>query len=153
MGVRGDGVPTWLYSDDDGDGVVSAAESMQATDILQGGVGDCYFLSALAAAVSQHPDLADDLVDETYEEQGIYGVSFFVDGGWTMIWVDGFMPCYRPSGKTHSGKHKLIFGKSSDHKEIWPLVVEKAFAKMHGSCAFLRRLLVVVLGRDSRPLF
>jgi hypothetical protein len=50
-----------------------------------------------------------------------------------MIWVDCFFPCYRPAKSSHSGKHKLIFGASQDHKEIWPLVVEKAFAKMHGS--------------------
>jgi hypothetical protein len=133
MGVRGDGVGTWLYSDADGDGVVSAAESMLPTDIVQGSVGDCYFLSALAAVVFHHPDLADDLIDETYEEQGMYGVSFWQHGSWRMTWVDSYFPCYRPSGRTHSGKHKLIFASGEDHKEIWPMVVEKAFAKQAGS--------------------
>ena len=133
MGVRGDGIGTWLYSDSDGDGVVSAAESMKPTDVVQGSVGDCYFLSALAAVVFHHPDLADDLIDETYEEQGIYGVSFWRDGRWRMTWVDQYFPCYRPSGKSHSGKHKLIFASGEDHKETWPMVVEKAFAKEAGS--------------------
>jgi len=133
LGVRGDGVPTWLYSDNDGDGVVSAAESMEMTDAMQGSVGDCYFLSALAAAVQHHPDLADDLVDETYEEQGIYGVSFYIRGKWRMIWVDSFFPCYRPKSSSHRGKHRLIFAGASDRKELWPLVVEKAFAKLAGS--------------------
>lgn len=125
LGTRADGVPTWLYSDNDGDGVVSAAESMEASDIAQGSVGDCYFLSALASAVWAHPDLCDDLIDETYEESGIYGVSFWQHGAWQMVWVDSYFPCYRPGKSSHSGKHKLIFSSSTNCKEIWPLVIEK----------------------------
>ena len=125
LGIRADGLPTWLYSDSDGDGVASAAESMEASDIAQGSVGDCYFLSALASVVWAHPDLCDDLIDETYEEHGIYGVSFWQHGAWHMVWVDGYFPCYRPGKSSHSGKHKLIFGGSTDHKEIWPLIIEK----------------------------
>lgn len=136
LGVRGvDGVPTWLYSDVNGDGVVSAVEGMQLYDATQGSVGDCYFLSALAAAVHQQPDLCDDLIEETYEEQGIYGVSFWVGGKWRMIWVDGYFPCYKTRSRSGRGKKKyrLLFAKPTDRKEIWPLVVEKAFAKLHGS--------------------
>mmetsp|Transcript_43064 Transcript_43064/g.131142 ORF Transcript_43064/g.131142 Transcript_43064/m.131142 type:complete len:516 (-) Transcript_43064:151-1698(-) len=135
LGVRGDdGLPTWLYSDNDGDGVASAAESMETDDIRQGSVGDCYFLAALSAVVQHHPDLADDLIDETYEEYGIYGVSFWNGGKWRMTWVDSYFPCYRPSAnKSRGGKHRLIFAGATDRKEIWPLVVEKAYAKMAGS--------------------
>lgn len=133
MGVRYDGVPTWLYSDNDKDGVVSAAESMEAEDVMQGSVGNCYFLAALSAVVQQHPDLAEDLIDETYEEQGIYGVTFWINGRWQMTWVDCYFPCYQPSSKSHRGKYRLIFAGANDGKEIWPLVVEKAFAKVAGS--------------------
>lgn len=106
---------------------------MEADDVRQGSVGDCYFLAALSAVVQHHPDLADDLIDETYEEHGIYGVSLWRRGRWRMTWVDSFFPCYRPSSKTHRGKHRLIFAGATDRKEIWPLVVEKAFAKVAGS--------------------
>ena len=133
LGKRADGLPTWLYSDSDGDGVVTAAESMSATDVVQGSVGDCYFISALSAMVDHHPVLCDDLIDETYEASGIYGVSFWHQERWVMVWVDAYMPCYRPARASHSGKVKLIFGGSQDCKEIWPLIVEKAFAKLHGS--------------------
>jgi len=135
MGVRQhDGVPTWLYSDKDGDGCVSAAESMEVEDAIQGSVGDCYFLAALSAVIQHHPELAEDLIDETYEEQGIYGVTFWRRGKWKMTWVDGYFPCYQPSSKSsRRGKHRLIFAGASDGKEIWALVVEKAFAKMAGS--------------------
>lgn len=133
LGVRHDGVPTWLYSDNDKDGIVSAAESMETADAVQGSVGDCYFLAALAAVVQHHPDLAEDLIDETHEAQGIYGVTLWRRGKWRMTWVDGYFPCYRPSAKSHRGKHRLVFAGASDGKEIWTLVVEKAFAKVAGS--------------------
>ena len=64
-----DQVPTWLYSDESGDGAACAVEAMSADDIAQGSVGDCYFLASLAAVVQHHPTIAEDLIDETYEEQ------------------------------------------------------------------------------------
>ena len=137
---------------------------MTALSCRRCSVGDCYFLSALSAVVYHAPDLCDDLIDEEYEEHGVYGVSFWCDGGWRMVWVDGYFPCYRPPKSSHSGRHKLIFAGAKDHKEICnshnlfphlsialnfrgrrshaamkvilragPLVIEKAFAKLHGS--------------------
>lgn len=50
-----------------------------------------------------------------------------------MTWVDCYFPCYRPSTKSHRGRHRLIFAGASDGKEIWTLIVEKAFAKVAGS--------------------
>ena len=65
---------------------------------------------------------------------GIYGVTLCVRGRWTMVWVDAQFPCWRP--KNSHGKHrrpKPIYATSSDHREIWPNVVEKAYAKVAGS--------------------
>lgn len=133
LGIRGDdGVATWLYSDTDGDTIVTACEAMNLTDVAQGSVGNCYFLSALAAVVQRHPDICDDLIDERYEEQGIYGVSFWIHNQWRMVWVDSYFPCYRSASK-RGKKYRLLFAGSVDQKEIWPLVIEKAFAKLNGS--------------------
>ena len=55
-------------------------------------------------------------VIRTYEEQGIYGVSFFVRGVWKMVWVDSYFPCYRPNTSTHRQRWRLIFASSSDQK-------------------------------------
>jgi len=130
IGKTQEGKRTWLYSDETGDGISSAVESMQVEDIEQGSVGDCYFLSAICAAISHSPNVADDLILETYEEHGIYGVSLYLDNKWRMIWVDDCFPCYLPH---RSKKWKPLFARSKDGKEIWPMVVEKAFAKYHGS--------------------
>jgi hypothetical protein len=61
-----------------------------------------------------------------------------------MVWVDGYFPCYRPAKSSHTGKYKLIFGKSADCKEIWPIVIEKAFAKLHGPPSTMESAGVVI---------
>ena len=66
---------------------------------------------------------------------GFYGVSLWLDGRWRMVWVDAFFPCYAP--KAEAGRRRqawrLIFAATADHKQIWPMVVEKAIAKVRGS--------------------
>ena len=49
-----------------------------------------------------------------------------------MTWVDCYFPCYRPSTKSHRGRHIIIFAGASNGKEIWTLIVEKSFAKVAG---------------------
>jgi len=131
LGKRFDGTPTWLYSDADSDGVASCLD-VDAGEICQGSLGDCYFLCALAACVRDMA-IADDLIDEEFEDVGIYGVSFWVEGHWEMVWVDRNFPCYRPARAAHAGRWRLVFASCADPKEIWPLVVEKAYAKLHGN--------------------
>ena len=61
-------------------------EAAQMGQVVQGGVGNCYFLSAVAAAMGDL-DVRRDMIDESLEEAGIYGVSFFLRGRWRMVWV------------------------------------------------------------------
>ena len=142
VGKTRDGKRTWLYCDSNGDGIASAAEAMKASEIEQGAIGDCYLLSALATAVKDL-QVADDLIDETYEDAGIYGVSLWLDGRWRMVWVDACVPCVvremqLPAGKgTGRGRavkrFRPLFARLKDTKEIWTLLVEKAYAKVKGS--------------------
>ncbi|KAL1504086.1 hypothetical protein AB1Y20_010496 [Prymnesium parvum] len=109
-------------------------------DSIQGSVGDCYFLSAVTAAMS---DLAvrRDLIDESLEAAGIYGVTFFLRGRWRMVWVDSYFPCHRvdatPDGKGAAARWQPLFASSNGDREAWLMVVEKAFAKLHGTYAAL----------------
>ena len=66
---------------------------MDANDVQQGSLGNCYFLSALAL-VATNCVCADGLVDDALDQAGCYGVSFWVGGEWKMVWVDGYFPCY-----------------------------------------------------------
>eukprot|EP00931_Biecheleriopsis_adriatica_P063394 TRINITY_DN38384_c0_g1_i1.p1 TRINITY_DN38384_c0_g1~~TRINITY_DN38384_c0_g1_i1.p1 ORF type:complete len:505 (-),score=102.91 TRINITY_DN38384_c0_g1_i1:299-1813(-) len=130
-GKNAKGDATWLYADVNDDHVASVLD-LDANKICQGSLGDCYLLSALAAA-TQSLLIADDLIDEEFEDVGIYGVSFWVQGRWEMVWVDNEFPCYRPKKSSHSGRWRLVFASCEDPNEIWPIVVEKAYAKLHGS--------------------
>ena len=128
-----DGGATWLYGDADDTGAVSAGASQNADDVAQGSLGDCYTLSALALA-TRDGAVCDDLIDDTYEDVGIYGVTLCVRGRWTMVWVDAQFPCWRPiNAHGKQRRPKPIYATSSDHREIWPNVVEKAYAKVAGS--------------------
>ncbi|CAE7871952.1 Capn15, partial [Symbiodinium necroappetens] len=54
----------------------------RAEDLRQGGVGDCWFMSALAV-VAERPDLVLRLFGDTARNQaGCYQVNLFLDGEW-----------------------------------------------------------------------
>ena len=55
-------------------------EAAQMGQVVQGGVGNCYFLSAVAAAMGDL-DVRRDMIDESLEEAGIYGRSLRVADG------------------------------------------------------------------------
>jgi len=56
----------------------------------------------------------------------MYYVQLFLLGESISIIVDDFLPC-TPEGK-------VAFARSvGDNKDIWPSLVEKAYAKLHGS--------------------
>ena len=66
-----------------------------ADDLLQGKVGDCWFLSALAV-IAERPDLMLRLFqgsDLNLNEHGILQVNLFQDGFWKKVTMDNFLPC------------------------------------------------------------
>jgi len=103
----------------------------RAEDLKQGGVGDCWFLSALAV-VAERPDLILRLFggETTRTAAGFYQVNLFLDGEWKAINIDDRLPCTdqqrRPDG---SG---LAFSRA-DGQQLWVPLLEKAYAKAHGS--------------------
>ena len=48
-------------------------------------------------------------------------MTFWDGASWEMIWVDQYFPAFQPGAKSHGGKFKLIFAKSENMKEIWPV--------------------------------
>jgi len=99
------------------------------------------------------PQIRRDLIDESLEAAGIYGVTFFIRGRWRMVWIDSYFPCVPcgdasddsdsadPSpplvGRLRSAdlrgqRWEPLFAQSSGVREAWLMVVEKAFAKLHG---------------------
>jgi len=70
-----------------------------AQDLVQGKVGDCWFLSALAV-VAERSDLVERLFRKRPgqaafedDQRNIVRVNLFLDGIWTPIVMDTFLPC------------------------------------------------------------
>ncbi|KAL7543669.1 hypothetical protein ACHAXR_013497 [Thalassiosira sp. AJA248-18] len=74
--------------------VVKPNRGFRAEDLVQGKVGDCWFLSALAV-VAERDDLIGRLISAKPGENnyGVIEVKLFVDGYWKKIIIDDFLPC------------------------------------------------------------
>jgi len=112
-----------LFIDDpneDGDG------GAEANDIMQGPLGDCYLLSSLGILCSSPNGLVTKLFIECeYFDQGLVGLKFFKDGMWWDVAVDTFIPT--------TDNNCPCFARNKNPEEFWMVILEKAYAKMHGS--------------------
>jgi Calpain family cysteine protease/GRF zinc finger len=115
-------------------------------DIFQGGVGDCWFLSAVAV-LAERADLVQKIIRDTDLSGGKVSFKLFLDGLWRDILVDTFLPC-QPGGSVQKSSKisadkvtdafvidrdgsRLAYSKAN-HKQLWVPLLEKAYAKAHG---------------------
>lgn len=88
-----------------------------------------YFLSALSI-LSQFPPLIERLfITKEYNNEGIYRIQICKDGYWQIVTIDDLLPC-EPNGDP-------IFA-GCNNNEIWVMLLEKAYAKIHGSYSLLK---------------
>ena len=103
-------------------------DNIEPSDINQGNLGDCYFLSAVGA-LSKNSNLIEKLfyIRERSQEH-LYGVYLFINGKWKLVILDDYFPCL--------GTYKKRFAfTSSNENELWIALLEKAWAKVNGSYA------------------
>ena len=107
-----------------------------AGDIMQGGLGDCYLLSALST-VSERPDLVENLIVHADPAKGLYVLKLWFNGAFRCIVLDDYFPinCSRNwlGGKTPDTKQTLAFQQYESARNLYVCLVEKAYAKLHGS--------------------
>lgn len=98
-------------------------------DINQGALGNCWFLAAIAA-LAENPALIKHLfITKEYNEKGLYQLRICKGGEWVKVTVDDYIPCYYSGGP--------MFCRASGD-ELWVLLLEKAYAKVHGNYVQLR---------------
>ncbi|CAG0880005.1 unnamed protein product [Darwinula stevensoni] len=98
------------------------------SDVLQGKLGDCWFLSS-CAAVAGMQKILDQVIPPNQslfgeDHKGIVFCRFWRYGDWQPVYVDDTLPTLNS---------KLVFGHCSDQREFWLPILEKAYAKVHGS--------------------
>lgn len=99
------------------------SDSMSPSDIYQGQLGDCYFLAAISA-LAEHPKRIQRLfLTKKNHGNGLFAVAMCINGVWEEVLVDDYAPC--------DDSKKLAFN-SSKSNELWVVLLEKAWAKVHG---------------------
>lgn len=98
-------------------------EGIDPNDIDQGKCGSCWFLAALGV-LSEDTTYVQSLILEEYAAQRCYGIQLYQAGRPVIQWIDDKFP-------VKGGKP--IFVSSKEKKEIWVMLMEKAYAKMNGS--------------------
>lgn len=108
-------------------------KGIDLNDVIQGALGDCYFIAAITS-VSEYPNRITKLFLVNKENKhGCYAVNLYICGSLRTIVVDDYFP----------GFTKEWALTSSKDEEIWIMILEKAWAKVHGSYA-------ITAGGDSR---
>ena len=102
------------------------ADGIEPNDINQGSLGDCYFLAVLSSLAEFPHRISDMFVTKDLNAAGIYMVKFYINGIQHPVIVDDYLPCH-PDGRP-------AFATSRD-AELWVCILEKAWAKLHGSYA------------------
>jgi len=105
----------------------------------QGQLGDCYFIASMIAFDSRPGALEDLFVDTNISPKGAYTIKFNVGGKDAYVTVDDYVPVIDKSvkdenGQWHSGLHP-VYADSRIYGEIWPMIMEKAWAKLIGTYA------------------
>lgn len=89
-------------------------------------MGDCYFLAALAS-LSEVPGRIEKLfVNKKINKSGIYCINFYINGEQTPVIVDDFI--------WSRSYPDAVMAQLHDSK-LWVALLEKAWAKLHGSFA------------------
>ena len=113
------------------------ANEVDINDVQQGQVGDCYFVAVLAAIARVRPDFIKSMIKDNGD--GTYTVTFHTKQGFSGLFGSRSNKSVTVDSKFWTdGKGNPVYAKKGDtaadgKPELWVMVVEKAWAKLHGS--------------------
>ena len=135
-------------------------DGTESNDVLQGALGDCWFISALSVIATKDyllrgefnkSILEDGKIDEeeikmmsegiyppifhSFSTKGIFCFRFYKNFQWRYVLIDDRLPCYSVYNENQT--KKLVFAHCRLSNEFWVPLIEKAYAKLHGSYASL----------------
>ena len=94
---------------------------------IEGKLGDCWLLAGMSCLATQ-PTLLRQVVvpgqSLSHQYAGVFLFRFWLYGDWVEVVVDDLLPC--TGGR-------LAFIHSDSDSEFWSPLLEKAYAKLHGS--------------------
>jgi hypothetical protein len=120
----------WVRPEDMMDSPVLVADGVEPGDVCQGGLGDCWWLGGLSVLCTRR-DLMDRIMStDKYKDKGVYAFKFYKFGRWVEVVVDDTIPVVKNSEAT-------LFCCSKDKNELWAILMEKSYAKLHDTYAAL----------------
>ena len=146
----------WYSITDINDEATFFYDGTESNDVMQGALGDCWFISALSVIATKDyllrgefnkNILEDGKIDEeeikmmsegiyppifhSFSTKGIYCFRFFKNFKWRYVIIDDRLPCHAVYNQNQT--KKLIFAHCRQDNEFWVPLIEKAYAKIHGS--------------------
>ena len=132
------------------------SDGVESNDVIQGCLGDCWFISALSVIATKdyllRGEFSDDILSDkkidqeenmmlstgvyppifhSFRKKGIFCFRFFKNFKWRYVLVDNRLPCNKIYNDNQTPT--LLFGQCRARNEFWVPLIEKAYAKLHGS--------------------
>ena len=155
LGINPDYIE-WYSIKDIHDEATFFFDGTESNDVMQGALGDCWFISALSVIATKDyllrgefskRILDDGKIDEeeikmmsegiyppifhSFASKGIYCFRFFKNFKWRYVLIDDRLPCHAVYNQNQT--KKLVFAHCRQDNEFWVPLIEKAYAKIHGS--------------------
>ena len=97
---------------------------MRLDDLVQGQLENRWWLTALAPLLDLPTYLRNLFVSKRHAAKGLYTVKIFKEGRWRYVHIDDTIPCDMAGVP--------LFSRSTNPNATWILLLEKAYAKLHG---------------------
>jgi hypothetical protein len=101
-------------------------EKVSAADILQGRIGDCYFLSAIAGLAEKDYRIKAIFPNLQTNKNGIYMARVLHKGVLQEVVVDDYFPISKKD-------YHIMCANPTNDSYIWVMILEKCWAKLYGS--------------------